>query len=78
MPRLKRRIKPESQTEQDIIAGMIVSDPYCRDVLQLMRLDYFKISYGKMVVKWVQEYFEKYHDFEIMKKKYQKLLEEFS
>jgi hypothetical protein len=57
---LKRKV--DNAIEEKIITGLIVSDKFCRDVIPLIDLKYFVVSYSRTVASWCIAYFKQYKE----------------
>jgi len=57
---LLRRRQINSDIEEKVLTGLIVSDKVCRDTLKLVRKDTFINPYAYVIVKWVADYYKKY------------------
>jgi replicative DNA helicase len=50
----------DKEIEKKIVTGLIVSTPFCRDVLPMLRVEYFEVDYARTVAGWVKSYYAKY------------------
>ena len=55
-----RRQQVDNTVEEKILVGLIVSDKFCRDVVPIMKPEYFVIPYSKIVSKWCSDYYSTY------------------
>ncbi len=57
-----RRKVVSGDSEKNIVTGMVVSTDYCRDVIPILKLEYFQADFVRRVVKWILEYYEQYQE----------------
>jgi hypothetical protein len=57
---LLRRRNSNTDAEQGILIGMIVSDKLLKSIMPIFNLDYFKNNYIKTIAKWVVDYYDQY------------------
>ena len=50
----------DNTVEEKILVGLIVSDKFCRDVVPLLKSEYFVVPYAKVVSKWCSDYYNTY------------------
>ncbi len=62
MPSKFRIRKVDTNIEQQILIGMIVSTTFCRDVLPMIDYEYFQTSYSAVIARWCMEYYTKYQE----------------
>lgn len=55
-----RRVPVDTDHEQQLITGLVVSTEFCRKVLPLVKLEHVKDPQSRRVVSWVQDYFKRY------------------
>ncbi len=48
------------EIEKKIVTGMIVSSPFCRDIMPMLRLEYFDVDYARNVAGWIKSYYGRY------------------
>lgn len=59
MPLLRRR-HANTDVEQSVLTGMIVSDKLLKSIMPIFNLEYFKNPFTKTVAKWVVGYYRQY------------------
>lgn len=59
--RFKRLRQIDTSVEREIITGLIVSDSFCTQVLPISKYEFFKLDYARPVVRWINEYYERYN-----------------
>jgi len=57
-----RRREVNTDVQRKIITGLIVSTKFCREVLPMIQKDYFSVPYAREVIRWVNNYFNKYQE----------------
>lgn len=57
-----KRSRIDNRDEEKILMGMIVSTPFCRDVLPMFNYKYLKVDYIRKVAKWALDYYKKYEE----------------
>lgn len=72
--RQKRRVSTD--VEQRVLIGMIVSDQFCKEIIPILKLDFFKNEYIKKVASWITHYHKRYE--QAPKKQIQTLYDDFS
>jgi len=50
----------DREIEKKIVTGLIVSTQFCRDVVPMLRLEYFEVDYARTVAGWIKIYYSKY------------------
>ena len=60
MGRRIRQRTVESNMDQKILIGMIVSTKFCLDVSQMLNINYFRTKHAQIIAKWIIRYFKKY------------------
>jgi replicative DNA helicase len=55
-----RRKSVDTEIEEKILVGLIVSDSFCRDIKSLIRKDSFQVPYIQTISRWVLSYYDKY------------------
>jgi len=51
------RHKIENLMEEKIITYLIVSNEFCRDIIPIIKLEYFQVSYIGKIVSWIVDYY---------------------
>jgi len=51
-------LKVDTDTEEKILCGLILSDSFCMKILPMITTDVLKIKYSATVVKWIREFYE--------------------
>jgi len=52
--------KIDTTVEKKIITGLIIDDLFCSQCIKLAKPEYFKLEYARLIIRWVNEYYEKY------------------
>ncbi|MDY6894357.1 MAG: hypothetical protein SVO01_02915, partial [Thermotogota bacterium] len=55
-----RILRPNSEDEQNVLIGMIVSDRYLAEVKTMLRPAMFNTPFGKTVSSWCFDYYRQY------------------
>jgi replicative DNA helicase len=53
--------KINNNQEKNIITGLITSDKFCKEIIPIIEINLFRVSYIKIICKWCINYFEKYN-----------------
>lgn len=62
MATLRRRKVIDKNIERKIIIGLIVSTKICNEILQFCQPECFDISFCKIVLGWIKDYYEAYKE----------------
>lgn len=54
------REKIKLDAEVSILINCITNDRFLQEMIPIIRTNYFKLSYSKIIWKWIKEYFENY------------------
>lgn len=57
-----KRTRIDNSDEEKILTGMIVSTPFCREVLPMLSYKYLRVDYIRKVAKWALDYYKKYEE----------------
>jgi replicative DNA helicase len=57
-----RRRTVDNEIESKIITGIIVSTPFARKIIPMLRNEYFTTPYSVIVFEWCKEYYKKYSE----------------
>jgi intein/homing endonuclease len=49
-----------TELEKLIIIGLIVSDKFCKNIIQIIDIQLLKLSYSKVIAKWCIDFYKKY------------------
>jgi hypothetical protein len=55
---LRRRV--DTSVEDQILTGLIVSTPFCKDLFPILNPDYFQTDHARTIIKWTKDYFDRY------------------
>lgn len=58
----RRKRKADIEIEKRIISAAIVSTDFCKGIIPVMRPEYFQLEWGRMVWRWIIEYFDRYQE----------------
>jgi replicative DNA helicase len=50
----------DTVSEQNLLTGLIVSDLFCRQLLPIIRPEFFQIEYSIPVVQWIKNHYSQY------------------
>jgi len=55
-----RLVRVDFNREKQIIINLILNDKFCSTILPIIDHKYFRSSYAKTIIKWVQDYYSSY------------------
>lgn len=56
------KTKIDLSPERQLVTHLIISLPFAREIMPLLKPRYFKTRYAQIVSKWVQEYYNRFDD----------------
>ncbi len=57
-----RRRRIDVEDEKKILISMIVSTSFLKEIIPILKPEYFKVPYSKRIFKWIKTYFDKYQE----------------
>lgn len=57
-----RRERVDSSAEQDLLTGLIVSTPFCAEIIPEIQYDDVQSDYARRIVSWCTEYYDRYSE----------------
>lgn len=55
-----KREKIDLLNEKDILAGLIVSDEFCKEISPIIDIKDLQVDYSRVIVSWIKPYFEEF------------------
>ena len=57
-----KRTRIDTESEKNILTGLITSDKFCKELLHIIRPEFLEIEYSKTIVNWIKDYFNAYNE----------------